>query len=145
MKKSVLLTFIVFILNFSFGNAQELEMVSDWNQAKELAQKENKNILVILTGSEWCSPCKKMDKNVLANPEFQEYAEKNLVIFIIDLPGGTLNIDSKIYKDYQEFGEKYEVLGLPSMTLVDKEGTKLKNIKGRVSRLKNVMKRLQKK
>ena len=28
-------------------------MITDWNEAKELAGKENKQILIILTGSEY--------------------------------------------------------------------------------------------
>ncbi len=59
MKMKTLINTILLILLIQIGFAQEVEMITDWNEAKELAGKENKRILIILTGSEWCAPCKK--------------------------------------------------------------------------------------
>ncbi len=124
------------------GFAQEVEMIHDWNEAKELAENENKQILIILTGSEWCAPCKKMDTRVIDNPDFQEYAEQNLILFMIDLPGGGLVIDSKVYQDYEKFKNKYQSSALPSLILTEEDGTKIKTLKGKMFRIKNVMKQL---
>jgi thioredoxin-related protein len=118
-------------------------MITDWNKAKELAKKENKQILIILTGSEWCAPCKKMDKRVIENSEFKKYAENNLVIFLVDLPGGGLVMNSKVYQDYERFQKKYETKALPSLTLTDKNGIKIKTLKGRMFKLENVLKQLK--
>ena len=118
-------------------------MITGWNEAEELAQKENKQILIILTGSEWCAPCKKMEKRVIENSDFQEYAEKNLILFLVDLPGGGLVINSKVYQDYERFQEKYETNALPSLILTDKNGIKIKTLKGRMFKLENVLKQLR--
>ncbi|UAM99550.1 thioredoxin family protein [Polaribacter litorisediminis] len=100
-----LINTIYFLYLVQLGFSQEVKMITDWNKAKELAQKENKQILIILTGSEWCAPCKKMDKNVIENSEFKEYAEQNLIIFLIDLPN-VIDINSKVNKDYKRFEKK---------------------------------------
>ena len=42
---------MIFLIQIGF--AQEVEMITDRNEAKELAGKENKQILIILTGSEY--------------------------------------------------------------------------------------------
>ncbi|MDH5597962.1 MAG: thioredoxin family protein [Cyclobacteriaceae bacterium] len=145
--KYLLLSYMLIVLILTFDNqkafAQTIEMLTEWDSALDLAQKENKNILIILTGSEWCAPCKKMDKNVIANPEFQKYAKNELVIFLIDLPGGSLKIDSKVYKDYTHFKEKFQTNALPSLILTEKNGDKIKNLKGKMFDLENVMKQLQ--
>jgi thioredoxin-related protein len=125
------------------GNAQEVEMITEWKEAKELAKKENKRILIILTGSEWCAPCKKMDKKVIENPEFEKYAEQNLIVFLIDLPGGGLVINSKVYQDYVKFENKYQTNALPSLILTENNGTKIRTLKGKMFRLENVMKQLK--
>ena len=134
---------IFFLFLIQIGFSQEVEMITDWNKAKELAQKENKQILIILTGSEWCAPCKKMDKRVIENPKFQKYAEEKLIVFLIDLPGGGLILNSKVYQDYQRFQKKYQTNSLPSLILTDKNGVKIKTLKGRMFKLEKVLKQLK--
>jgi thioredoxin-related protein len=143
MKMKNIINTIFFFFLIQVGFSQEVKMITDWNKAKELAKKENKQILIILTGSEWCAPCKKMDKRVIENSEFKKYAEKNLVIFLVDLPGGGLVMNSKVYQDYERFQKKYETKALPSLTLTDKNGIKIKTLKGRMFKLENVLKQLK--
>lgn len=135
---------IVFFLFFAFqGFAQEVEMVTDWDTAKELANKEDKNVLIILTGSEWCRPCKKMERNVIQAPEFKEHVKENLVIFLVDLPGGGLVMNSTVYQNYMKFKKEYQASALPSLILTDKEGNKIKLLEGKMFRIDNVMEQLQ--
>jgi thioredoxin-related protein len=143
MKMKNLINTIFFLFLIQIGFSQEVKMITDWEKAKELAQKVNKQILIILTGSEWCAPCKKMDKRVIQNLEFIEYAEKKLTIFLVDLPGGGLVLNSKVYKDYERFQKKYKTKALPSLILTDKNGNKIKTLKGRMFKLKNVLKQLK--
>ena len=141
--RNVLLLFILFTCGSRFGYSQELKMYTNWDEAQSSAQKEDKEILIILTGSEWCAPCKKMDKNVISNIEFINFAKNNLILFIVDLPGGAINLDSKVFKDFTYFENKYKTKAIPSLILTNKNGIKIKNLKGRLFKLKNVMKQLQ--
>ncbi len=126
------------------GFSQEVEIVTDWNQAAELAKDQSKQILIILTGSDWCTPCKKMDKKVINQLEFQEYAKERLVIFLIDKTKKViLDRDNPIHKDYKMFQEKYQTNALPSLILTDYEGNKIKVIEGKKYDLKNIMNQLQ--
>ncbi|MCG1036512.1 thioredoxin family protein [Polaribacter sargassicola] len=143
MKILINITLLLFFIQVV--NTQEVLVTKEWKEAKELAKKENKQILIILTGSEWCIPCKKMDKKVIKNPEFENYAEQNLVIFLIDLPGGGLVINSKVYQDYEKFKNKYQSNTLPSLILTKSDGTKIKTLKGKMYRIENVMKQLKQK
>ena len=108
MKKNFILAIFFFLLIVQTGFAQKLEFITDWTSAQERAQMENKQILVVLTGSEWCAPCKKMDKNVFENEQFIAYAQQNLILFLVDLPGGGLVMNSKVCQDYQFFKNKYD-------------------------------------
>ena len=140
MKQTIIL--ILFMAISQAGFSQEIEMITDWNHAKELAERENKKILIILTGSEWCAPCKKMDKNVMANAAFKKYAEEYLILFLIDLPGGGLVMNSKVYQDYERFKKQYQTNALPALILVDKNGDKIKTLTGRMFNLENVLNQL---
>ena len=141
-KKIKLVAAIAFLFVTQINFAQQVDMITDWPTAKVLALKEQKQILVILTGSEWCSPCKKMDKYVINNTEFQNYAKKHLILFLIDLPGGGLFLNSKVYQNYETFKNKYESNALPSLILTDYNGSKIKTLKGKMYKIKNVMQQL---
>jgi thioredoxin-related protein len=142
-KMKTLITVISLIFIIQIGFAQDAEMITDWNKAKEVAKKENKRILIILTGSEWCAPCKKMDKNVIEKSEFQKYAKQNLVLFLIDLPGGGLIINSKVYQEYENFKNAYQTTALPSLILTDYDGSKINVLKGKMFSFENIMKQLK--
>lgn len=141
MKTFINIILLLFLIQIGFS--QEVKMITDWKEAKQLARKENKQILIILTGSEWCAPCKKMDKKVIDNPEFEKYVEQNLIVFLNDLPSGELVINSKVYQDYEKFKKKYQSNSLPSLILTENDGTKIKTLKGKMFRLENVMKQLK--
>lgn len=143
MKQKHTLTLLLLLAIPFLGFAQEIKMIKDWSQAKEQAEKENKKILIILTGSEWCAPCKKMDKNVLATPDFKQYAEEHLILFLVDLPGGGLLMNSQVYQDYMRFKKEYQTDALPSLILVDKTGKKIKTLTGRMFNLENVLSQLK--
>ena len=139
MPKLIVIFALIF---FQTSTAQELKMYTNWEETKEIAEKEEKEILIILTGSEWCAPCKKMDKNVIAAREFQEYAHKNLVIFLVDLPGGGLHLNSKVYQTYAKFKKDYSAERLPSLVLAERDGKKIKTLTGKMFKLDNVLDQL---
>ena len=43
-------------------------------------------VLMDFTGSDWCGWCIKMDKEIFSTPEFQKYAQANLVLVELDFP-----------------------------------------------------------
>lgn len=134
---------ILLVVLVQTATAQELKMFTNWEETNEVASKEEKQILIILTGSEWCAPCKKMDKNVIAAPEFQDYARKNLVIFLVDLPGGGLHLNSKVYQTYTKFKKDYSAERLPSLILAASNGKKIKTLSGKMFKLDNVIEQLK--
>src|SRR5690606_286910 len=114
---------LLFILSSNIFYSQ-LTKNNDWNVAQEKAQKSGKNILIILTGSEWCKPCIKMKKNVLETIEFEKFANESVEIFEINLPRNQ-DLNSKVVMDYQYFKNKFKTNALPSLILLDKEGNEL--------------------
>lgn len=141
--KWLLLTGIL-TLSASLTYSQAPQFLTDWEEAQQLATQENKDLLIILTGSEWCAPCKKMDKKVIAHKAFEAYAEEHLIIFLVDLPNEIV-YNSEVYQRYLQFQKDYQAKKLPSLILADSQGTKIKTLKGKMFDLDNVMKQLQSK
>lgn len=50
------------------------------------ARAENKYILALFTGSDWCHYCTQLKKEVFSTPEFQAWADKNVVKLYLDFP-----------------------------------------------------------
>lgn len=74
---------LFFLLTINLS-AQDFEHNMD--KSKELAQEEDKNILMIFCGSDWCKPCIQLRTEILTNPAFQEYSEDKLVLLELDFP-----------------------------------------------------------
>lgn len=136
MKKTVFLSFLIFA-NICLAQ----EKYDDWQVAKNKAESTNKNILIVLTGAEWCKPCVKMEKNVMQAKEFIDYANENLVLLELNLPRHW-DYDSKLIKDYQHFKSKYQSNALPSLILVDTQGKEIMKMTSYLSSLEKVMKEL---
>jgi|GEM_PF-3346279 len=116
--------------------------LDNWETAKEKAKSENKNILIIMTGESWCKPCIKMERNLIKHPDFISFVNSNLIIFEINLPNH-IDFNSKVYKEYKTFGEKYQTNALPSLILTDNNGTEKIKITNGTSSIENVIKKLK--
>ena len=81
--KKILLTLLLFFFCLLFRAG---EPINDLNTAKEKAQKEHKLILLKFSGSDWCVPCIKLQKQVIENEEFKIFSDKNLVMMEADFP-----------------------------------------------------------
>ncbi len=53
---------------------------TDYQKAQEEAKANHKLLLLDFTGSDWCGFCFQLDKAILSQPQFKEYANKNLVL-----------------------------------------------------------------
>lgn len=58
---------------------------TDYKNTLKIAKKENKNVLVYFTGSDWCPPCKMLKKDLFETNEFKTLSE-DYVLLYIDIP-----------------------------------------------------------
>ena len=91
--------------------------VTDIREAYRLAQNGDKKILVDFTGSDWCVWCKKLSSEVFNTPEFQAYAEENLVMLFLDFPQG-LTLPEEQVQHNQIIAQLLGVRGYPTIWLL---------------------------
>ncbi len=99
----------------------------DWEEsyAETLSTSinENRPILLVFSGSDWCGPCMKLDREIWHSQEFQSFAKKNLVLYKADFPrkkNHQLPLD--LSKDNNVLAEKYNPKGYyPLVVLLDKQ------------------------
>lgn len=131
MKKIILFLFI----SISFNAFSQ-----DWNtsieKAKSISSKENKAIILVFSGSDWCAPCIKLDKNIWQSNEFKKEASSSWVLLKADFPKKKTNSQSEELKAQNNaLAEKYNKEGFfPLVVVLDKNGkvlgkTGFKNVK----------------
>ena len=89
--------------------------------AQSRAKENGKLVLLDFTGSDWCSPCMALHDFVLSQPEFLNYAEKNLELVELDFPQNK-SIDEKLAKANAKLAEKYNIDGFPTIIVLDSAG-----------------------
>jgi thioredoxin-related protein len=98
--------------------------VYDFNEAKILAEQENKQILLVFSGSDWCAPCIKLDRQIWQTKVFKNHAKENLVLLKADFPKRKKNQLPKIQQDKNKaLAETYNTKGyFPFVVLLDANG-----------------------
>ncbi|GGD20000.1 thioredoxin family protein [Flavobacterium orientale] len=138
MKKILLL--LAFI-SFSFVQAQEIKWMS-FDEAIAL-QKENPKPIFMDVYTDWCGPCKMLDKNTFQTKEVSEYINANYYAVKFNGEGNTtLNYKGRKFSNpgydanrkgrnsMHEFTGFLKVEGYPSMYVLDKTGEIAKVIVG---------------
>ncbi len=101
----------------SFASVPE-GWTTDLEKAFAQAKKENKNVLVEFTGSDWCPPCIAMRKNVFSKKEFVDAASKKFILVELDFPKG----DKQVAEKNQPHSDKYKIEGFPTVILFNSSG-----------------------
>jgi thioredoxin-related protein len=114
----------VFIALFmvTFGYSQNWK--TNFEEAKKEASDQNKKILLVFSGSDWCAPCIKLDNVVWKSEAFKSESEKNWVIYKADFPKKKANqLSPELTECNNKLAEKYNKNGsFPLVILLDKTG-----------------------
>ena len=106
----------------------ELTWLTDLDEAKKVATKENKKLLVDFTGSDWCGYCIKLHKEVFDTPEFEKFA-KDYVLVELDFPRRKEQPAAEKAKN-QAAQKKYGVNGFPTVIIMNTSGKVLNRAEG---------------
>ena len=119
MKKTALLL-VLTLLTFSQVFSQN--WTTDFTTGKELSASQNKNIVLVFSGSDWCGPCIKLDKDIWSTQEFIEYSGEHLVMLKADFPRKKKNKLSKEQQAHNDMlAEKYHAK-FPLVVVLNSEG-----------------------
>lgn len=123
---------LLFILLLPFLTTGTSTWLTDMNEAKALSKEKHEYILLNFSGSDWCSGCIKMHKDIFESPEFQQYAEEHLVLLNADFPRLKKNsLPSDLQKKNDALADKYNSEGMfPYTVLLDSNGTVIKKWSG---------------
>jgi len=106
----------------SLGKTANLaaEWSTDFEAGLKKARETHRSILLDFTGSDWCGWCMKLDREVLATPEFKRYADQHLVLVKIDFPMHKAQSDTEKARN-EQLAARFQVQGYPTLVLLNPE------------------------
>ena len=122
------IVFFLSILTCLYSPAWHTNM----EEAKQLARKEHRHILLNFSGSDWCGPCILLRKDILDQPAFLQLADSSLILVNADFPRNKKNQpppDQQRLND--QMADQYNSRGqFPLTLLLTAEGKVLRQWEG---------------
>jgi thioredoxin-related protein len=120
MKRVLIIVFLLMTTQVAVAQ----NWLTDLEEAKKIAVETNKSIVLVFSGSDWCAPCMKLEKNVFSTVEFKQYASENYVLLKADFPQRKKNKLSKEQQTHNnQLAEKYNKNGFfPLVVTLDSKG-----------------------
>ncbi len=116
--------FAFFVLLLTTSSIFPQEWETDFDTAKTKAVQENKNIILVFQGSDWCAPCIKLNTEIWTTNVFKTYAKDHYIMLLADFPrkkGNALSTAQQIKNN--ALAEKYNQQGyFPFVVVLNKAG-----------------------
>jgi len=122
LTQTVLLS--VLMLGMKAREADAAVWLTDLAAAKQQAKRENKQILLDFTGSDWCGWCKKLKAEVFDQPDFNAYADAHLVLVEVDFPR-MKKLSPEQRRANDELADQFKVRGYPSLVVLNSSGVQV--------------------
>lgn len=108
----------------------KLNWYTSLDDAKDLARKSNRSILVFFTGSDWCAPCISLKKDFFETEEFLSRAD-NFVLLMIDYPRRKDIISpEEMVTNRKIIGKYNKSKTFPKLVMLNKNGNEMGKLSG---------------
>jgi thioredoxin-related protein len=120
--KAFLISMVLIIA--AAGFLQAADWTTNYKEALKKAQAEDKLVLLDFTGSDWCEFCQLLEKQVLSQPEFEHYADRNYILVRVDFPRAK-QLPEELKNQNDALAKKFGVGGYPTLVVLDPSGKEL--------------------
>lgn len=128
--KNIGMLLLLFVSSCFYAQEHDNRLIWETNfeEAKNQSKIENKPILMLFTGSDWCPPCKMLKKDFFYSDAFI-LKSKNYVLLLVDFPRNKELITASQEKENKVLNTKYGVRSLPTLIAVNYKGEVIDKIK----------------
>jgi protein disulfide-isomerase len=100
------------------------EWLEDYAQAEALAADLKRPMLLNFTGSDWCSWCIKLDREIFSTKTFRDYAREHLILVKLDFPQDR-KLDAATVAQNRNLATKYSVRGYPTVYVLNSSAAQI--------------------
>ncbi len=97
--------------------------ITNYENALKLSNETHRPILALLTGSDWCPWCMKLEKEMTAQQKFKDWAKGNVVLLYLDYPQ-KFKLPKDLVKQNAELQAKWGTNGYPTILFINDKGEK---------------------
>ena len=110
---------VLLLLSLSAMIAAHAQMEPDPEKAFGEAGRSGKKILLVFSGSDWCLPCIRFEKNILSDSAFRQFARERLVVVEADFPQRK-KIPPSLKTQYETLAGQFDAEGIfPKIVLLN--------------------------
>lgn len=130
MKQLILLLLFPILISAQADFKSDEDWHTNYEKAIKKAKKKNTNVLVYFTGSDWCSPCKMLKKDLFNTNAFSKLA-KNYTLLYIDIPFREDIISTKQKNYNKKLRDKFNKKNIfPLLKVLNYNGKEIDQLSG---------------
>lgn len=123
MQRKMMVVFLSLILAtvvtlHAEGRSSRITWLTNYDEAVKISRASSKPILLLFTGSDWCTWCIKLEKEALNTPEFAEAAADKFVFVKLDFPVNKA-LSPELTAQNKRLQKDFNVSGFPTVILLD--------------------------
>jgi len=108
----------ILLFLFSVGT-----FAQDWKEtyddALSASRNENKPLVLVFAGSDWCAPCIKLNKSIWQSEAFKSYSRKNFILYKADFPRKKANrLSADLAKQNASLADRFNPKGYFPLVVV---------------------------
>jgi protein disulfide-isomerase len=107
-----------YIFSESPRSATGLRWFTNYEEAVGQARATSKPLVLLFTGTDWCTWCKKLEQEALDTPEFAEAAGNRFLFVKLDFPLYSPQ-DPQLKAQNKQLQQKFDVRSFPTIILFD--------------------------
>ena len=125
--KKLLTTLCATIISLgAMANSFE-EFQTSAKEAFTEAKEDKKIVFALFSGTDWCPPCMRLEKNVISKSEFTKALNDKYVFLLLDFPRYR-RLKEATARQNNLLLDKYKVESFPTIVLIAPDGTELKKM-----------------
>ncbi|MEO0898856.1 MAG: thioredoxin family protein [Bacteroidota bacterium] len=97
---------------------------TDWTEAQAMSKEQEKPILLVFCGLDWCRSCILQENEIFNQTAFESYAKEELILVKANFPRRKKNqLEDSLRLQNEQLAEKYNPTGsFPYNVLISPEG-----------------------
>ena len=105
-----------------------LNWLDSYKEALQQAKKSKKLVLLYFKGSDWCGPCKVLDKKLFNTTKFKNIADKHFILYEVNIPMNIDLVSKERLAHNKKLAKKFKINSYPTLLFINHK-QKVKGIK----------------
>jgi thiol-disulfide isomerase/thioredoxin len=128
LNRTSVCTWILWMVATLAVSVSQAQVLIDPVEAFRTAQASGKPILIVFSGSDWCAPCIRLEREVLSDSAFLRYAGQYVVLLKADFPQRKKSSQS-LQSAYEKLADAYNQEGtFPKLLVVSEDKKKVTSV-----------------